>query len=345
MPEVEARYSKLAALALGLALSLVLLVAVDRAAGWLLPVEASIRYPDAYFVNTAYGVPVPGAGTYRVRSEDPTRGETIYDVRYRIDEHGLRVVPLPPAAPRPRFVVLLGGSFTYGEGLPAEHSLAAQLARRAPQLRPYTLAFHGYGPLELLSRLAFDDLSGFVAEPEGDFVFLFIDAHVARVVGNLQSHGWMRRWQTWVEDDGGRLVHVADRRDAWPFKVWLFDLLRHSRLLRLTGFDLPPGVRPRDLRKTAQAFRQMREQSLRQRPASRFWLVLFPGSRLGMPVAERLGDTDIRILDYRGLFDPRAPAHRLHRLDQHPSARAVGLLAEQLAVDLATDLAADLGAS
>ena len=58
-------------------------------------------------------------------------GRRVYDVAYRFDDHGRRIVPFDDANPE-RFLIFFGGSRTFGEGVNDDDSNLEALAGRVP---------------------------------------------------------------------------------------------------------------------------------------------------------------------------------------------------------------------
>ena len=87
----------------------------------LLAVEVVLRLAGAY---APMGYYLPKSGALRDTQSD-------YDLVYRIDARGLREMPRPLllAGAAPLRVVLVGDSFTFGQGVAAEDAMPAQLQR------------------------------------------------------------------------------------------------------------------------------------------------------------------------------------------------------------------------
>ncbi len=123
--------------------------------------------------------PAPGA---RVRSMREIDGDLIYDVRYTIDEHGLRATP--GSGDDGPAVVLFGGSFMFGEGVEDDQSLPASLARWLnDDTRILNAGFHGYGPHHMLRSLETERLDPLVSDGVEHVIYLGIDGHAKRAAG------------------------------------------------------------------------------------------------------------------------------------------------------------------
>lgn len=71
-------------------------------------------------------------------------GETIFSIHYRFNEKQRRPTPGQPKTPR-ESVYLVGCSYTYGEGLAENETIAAYMQRNLSKTAVETLAFHGWG--------------------------------------------------------------------------------------------------------------------------------------------------------------------------------------------------------
>lgn len=120
----------------------------------------------------------------RVRSvKKDSLGHSVYDVVYEADEFGRRRLPRRNGATR--FVCLFGGSFIYGEGLQNENTLGYQLHESLESYNVYNYSCRGYGPNQMLAILENRDLrSEMAAEGNGIAVYLFLDRHVGRAIGD-----------------------------------------------------------------------------------------------------------------------------------------------------------------
>lgn len=168
-------------------------------------------------------------------------GRTVYDVRYTVDENGLRVTP--PAGPDPvATVVCFGCSFMFGHGVEDAESLPYRVAARAGgRARVYNFAFHGYGPHQMLALLESGRLARIV-EPGGKVVgvYLAIADHVPRAAGV----GWWATKGPRYVLAGDTVRREGDQRDRFPLLGW-FPTLEKSEIFK--RIVIPEGAgRPED---------------------------------------------------------------------------------------------------
>ncbi len=106
-------------------------------------------------------------------------GRTIYDRQYALDTHGFRVAS--GFATRGK-IALFGCSFTFGEGVPDEQTLAAHVSRLAGQ-QAVNFGFHGYGPHQFLRALESDRPAAAGVTEMSAIVYTLLPDHVDRAAG------------------------------------------------------------------------------------------------------------------------------------------------------------------
>jgi hypothetical protein len=139
-----------------------------------------------------------------------------------------------------RVLVLVGGSYTRGNGLSDEQTSAWKLQARFPELRVQNHGTGGYGTYQ--SLLALEEIL-----PRSDVAFVlygFIDHHEVR---NVAPPGWIdllsrfsRRRQVRVPyctlDARGELVrHPPASYPAWPLRRWLATVAFAERAVAYAG--------------------------------------------------------------------------------------------------------------
>jgi hypothetical protein len=317
--------------------ALVLTVGALEAGTWALrvqaqPAEETWIDPEYYQEHPALGwAPKPGIKT---RAWKRVAGESVYDVQYSIDALGRRVTPGAEAGTRDTFLLFSGCSVTFGEGVNDTETLPHWVAERAPRVRPYNYAFHGYGPQQLLARLETQDLRAEITEPEGSLVYLFIDAHVNRAIGSMVVYtGWADTAPYYRPGPDGAVVRDGTLTTGRPATSILYSVLGHSQLLKRTHLDVPLAITEGHIDLTARILAASKRRFDQQFGAGRFVVVIFPGSRHAAGLKRALDRHGVEFLDYSALFNAADPAYALPN-DWHPTPQAHRRLAEQLVTDL-----------
>lgn len=299
---------------------------------WSEPTTETWIDPEYYQAHAALGwAPKPGI---RTRAWKRVAGEPVYDVQYSIDALGRRVAPAADAGARRSFLLLFGCSVTFGEGVNDSETLPQFIAERAPLVRPYNYAFHGYGPQQLLARLETQDLRTEVAEPDGSLLYLFIDAHVSRAIGSMVVYtAWADTapyYRLGLDNTPFRDGTLTTGRPATSV---LYSVLGQSQLLKRARLDVPLAITERHIDLTARLLAASARRFHQQFGAGRFVVVVFPGSRHAGALSRALQRYGVDTLDYSTLFDASAPQYAIPN-DWHPTPRAHQRLAEQLVTDL-----------
>ncbi len=294
---------------------------------WLAPADAP---PAAYVIGGAgggerYFVPDPVLGYrpragVRVRARRTIDGHDAYDVRYTIDDDGLRRTPGSrrdgPA------VVFFGGSFTFGEGVEDDQTLPAAFADLAGGAHVVNAGFHGYGPHQMLRSLETGRLDARVPDGVRAVVYQGIDAHVGRVAGRTT---WDLAGPSYELRDGTISYVGPFRSGPW---FWVARALAHfgpTRRLLARWLAHEAEAADRDLYVEIVA----RAASLaRERWGASFTVVYWDD--VGEVLANRLRDRGLDVLSVREALGPGERRSFALAGDGHPTARAHRRLARRL---------------
>lgn len=265
-------------------------------------------------------------------------GRVVYSQTYHFDEHVLRKIP----AAKPgldKFLLFLGCSFTWGEGVTEEESFVNRITRAAGPVNAYNLGMGGYGPNVTLSLLKNGKgdlrLSG-IRGTEGTAIYTFIDDHMPRVFASVNM---IRRghydYYPYYDLIGDRLVEVGDFGFARPLTNFAYGLIAMSEALTFFNVDLP-RYGDRQMRLFARIVAETRDLLEREFGVKRFVFSVFPGEILYFdrlkPFIEKEG---IEIFDFSQLdiYNVLNGRHTLFG-NGHPSPEAHRLYAELVAREL-----------
>jgi hypothetical protein len=280
--------------------------------------------------GTRNGYP-PGAWRSSVRT---TAGETVFDVEVKIDQLGYRETPNPSPERRTRYLMNLGCSFTFEEGLAQSDTFSARLARNAPKYHVYNHGKAGAGPFESLEALRNMKPAEELAETDGIGTYLYMSDHVRRITPSI-SYDMIYRTVPFFEFDGHEVRRYPTYVDAHPFLAFIYHLLSSSSTLGYYGINVPRGFGFQELRNTAWILRALNDSYVAKMGNDRFYVILYPEGRQTV-LPELLKEAGVKFLNYQpfdiGRYVKGSPV--LHPLDSHPSAEAVDLLAREVATDL-----------
>lgn len=264
----------------------------------------------------------------------------LYDVTYHIDAHGLRVSHDPTAtvAEGARNVLFFGCSFAFGEALSDEESLPYRFGvLSGGAFVPYNLAFHGYGPHQMLSilesgreRRAIDPAR---STPYAIYVAL-LPAHIDRVVGEA---AWDPGGPRYVLDPASAAGVARDgvfHGRAMQLALSLLDRSVFHREIVLPRLGRPVGAARRpDAEELFVRVVRRAQELFEERYGGRFLVVLWPDR--GAPTeryAKRLAERGVATVAVSELLPGYTPPPSPYHVpdDLHPSALADDELARAL---------------
>ncbi|HUP56623.1 MAG TPA: hypothetical protein VM598_04165, partial [Bdellovibrionota bacterium] len=219
-------------------------------------IDSSLKHPKGFITgDTPYLSPRPGKFRSVVRTAS---GQTIYDVTYSIDGFRRRIVPRSSQS-RERFLLLLGCSWTFGEGVEDDEALPSRVSELAPNHRVYNYGIPGGAPTDLLVRLRNSKISDELPEPRGSAAYMYFDDHLARVLGPMSLVSTWGGWKPYFEEaPGGKLEWKGSFESGRPRTTGLYRLLWKSRLLQRFDIDLPPWMTDSQLRFFARLVAELR---------------------------------------------------------------------------------------
>jgi hypothetical protein len=303
------------------------------AAGTREELEPGFEHFDARVGN------LPVAGRRSRARAFTADGRLLYDVHYSIDPQSRRLTQNLHSGPCSEALLVMGCSFVFGEGLEDAETLPSQLGVAAPELCSYNYGFRAWGPGNLLQRVRMPGFAAEFPEQQGRAVYVFIDHHLARLVGNLSLSRLNPIWR-WVLpdfrlDSQGRLEFRGIMARSRPLESRIHRLLGASGLLRHFTVDFPARFGEQDYRLFTSVVTELKAELARRKGIREFTLVFYPGSQLAPVLIPYLQGAGIRVLDYSRLDlgklveSPAIPGEGVH-----PSAAANRVLAERLARDL-----------
>lgn len=191
------------------------------------------------------------------------------------NEYGFRVTGKEKSTAQSH-LILSGCSFTFGEGVNSNETLASYLSDQFKKTNVYTIAAVGGSPADQLYLIKNFKLNSMIKEEEGIFIFnLFFD-HFDRISLTWKTLHWTSGltpvWK--LEDD--RLVFKGKLEHFFSFKfMQIINFLKLDYLwLRLTSHFR--GYELKNSHKLMISFlKQMEKEYLRQYPKGKF-LITFP---------------------------------------------------------------------
>lgn len=252
----------------------------------------------------------------------------IYDVHFSFDAFGRRITPSRPHAQYN--IVMLGDSFTLGEGLNDDQTAAYQLAQMRPEAQVYNLGASGYGPNDIYYELTHPEESARLngIENRRSIIFYsFMGHHMERLLCRSsclkEENNWMQQkpyYQLVGKSDELHLNGTYDKRYVTNFFYHLFNMFY---FVQINDLHLPPYYTRANYRLFAEIVSQIQKKSLEMFNGADFFFVLSPGifsgvvgSNIGRAVAKK----GIHVLDYTNLNIKEIAQQKAQiPMDGHPS--------------------------
>lgn len=262
-------------------------------------------------------------------------GENLaYDYVLRTDQFARRIVSSPvPGDAEPKsaaqFLIWLGGSFMFGEGLPDEQTLDSQTSQLLATFRTYNYAVPGYGLANVLAQAESTPFKDQVPERRGVVLYLFPGFHVDRMVGGLQSIDWIGLIPHFRRE-GNLLVRDGFLQVKHPIRTWLKRFYNKTFLRQKFQLSWPFHITDDDIQKACLAIAQVRDRVTAHFESADFFLVLHPNTEQ-IDVSACLAQYSVPTIDLRQTFAEVPDDELKIPYDGHPSAKANQLLAERIA--------------
>ncbi len=261
------------------------------------------------------------------------KGKKIMHCQYSMDSLSRRATPdFFKSNNNKKFACFFGCSFTYGFLLKSDQTLAAQFAKADTNFRSYNYALNGYGTQQLLSTLKMKSIQNEIHEKDGVFIYPFIDHHVRRVIGDQYVMGnfdWAmeRPYYSLCHDS---LILNGDFNER-PCTNFLYRALNKSYALKYFQIRFPLSVDEEDIALTAKIIDESYKSYKVKFKNDNFYVLIFPGQKI--KIGNYLKVKKIKVLDYSKLYNIGNPMYHIPG-DNHPSALACKIIAEQLAKDI-----------
>lgn len=276
-------------------------------------------------------------GTYRSFIREKVSGKTVYDVQYSLDEYGRRKTPQENEGARKKHALFFGCSYTMGEGVEDNQTLPSAFARSAPSYHAYNMGFSGSGPQGVLDRIRTSNFLEGVNERDGIGVYLFMSAHVDRVLGRM---GCLATWcdtQAYAfEDSAGEINIEGTFETSRPYLIKFYKFFWGLEFRKFFKIDWPTYRTQKELGFFARVVSALKKEYQRKFGNNEFYVVFYPGQpKLAYDLKQEFEKLEIKYLDYSN-FDLSTMTEVPVRipLEGHPSAEAYRIVGGLIARDL-----------
>jgi hypothetical protein len=293
-------------------------------------------------------VPISGV---RAHSSKMEGGKLLYNVTYSIDSNGLRIPPPANTESPSACIAFFGDSFTFGEGLEDNETLAYQVAvQSGGRFRTFNFGFHGYGPHQMLAAVEYGVVRRVVNCRPDYAIYQAIPDHAARVAGKVPYGKHAPRYQLTAAGDIGYAGHFDD--DA----TWLMSGTRQqfikSAMYRWLQNVTRSAISDDDVHLMLAIVRRTREQLAAQYPGIQFHVILWINSKREEAIYQQLqhGLRELSVPVH--LVEDILPGYRLGASnyvlsdkDRHPTALANRTLASYVVTKIVKEQPAGSAAS
>lgn len=284
------------------------------------------NYPNEFTADDVTGYkPSPNTKARQIKR---TKNEIIFDVIYTFDELGRRTTPVKKIKSQNKYISLFGCSFTYGHGLNDNETLNYYIASLQKNYYPYN---YGIGAGAIHQQLALSNTQDFmsdVKEPEGAFVYIFIDDHVNRALGKAHNITFMSNTPYFEENEFDEMVTRGSFNKVRPLYtqslIWINKMFGQN-ILKGRIF---PDFGKSDEIKFCKIVTQAKKVLQKKFPNSPFIFYVHPFSSAPQEVKNCLVQNGVHYRQGTHFNDARPLI--IHALDSHPNAAANKIVAQEI---------------
>jgi hypothetical protein len=254
----------------------------------------------------------------------------VYKQYYRTDPFRRRINPPSyPDSTYNEFAMVTGCSFAFGYGLSENQTLSHYLDSITGK-RSYNYGVAGHGTQQTLALLQSRALKQEIGEENGVLVHLFIDDHIARLIGSR------RLIKLWAQNfpyyylDGEELKRNGS---FWTGRHWLtrfYRAISQSAFIDLFDIDFPWYVSNGHMRLFGAVLEESKREFLEQYPNGKFVVVIGPNSKLASRLVEELNHRNVDVLDLSNLLNKEEKQYKIHWTEGHPNGNYYRAIAVEI---------------
>ncbi len=326
-------------------------IAVDHKwIGAKFPISSTIHYPKPTPPNTHSITDYVGLddGHYRIKKDYIGRSSSrfnrgketflVYDVQVTIDKFGRRLSRAARSELNSdRHLVLMGCSYTFGDGINDDETLAWQINQIQSTFEAYNNGVGGTGPNDALWRVTHGGMLDGLHSKKGVAVYTFIESQMPRATYSTFNSPWGQALSAF-KNENGKLIYIGNFTNARPWATVIYNYLAETNTFRFFRLRWPPLFNS-DYDYVAHLASQLRDEYLRQTsPANHFVFVIYPEHLYmidGKKLRAALSHRQVPFIDYSS-YNTAEHSEVPTRIDYngHPNKVSQAIYARWLLHDL-----------
>lgn len=275
-----------------------------------------------------------------VRLIPPNENVVAYNVEYKINSNKRREVENQKAKTKAsRFVLSLGDSFTFGEGVTTGEDYPSLLAKKlSPDFMVYNFGKPGYGPNDLLFRLQ-TNLESFkdIKQNDGVAIWYFVSAQLERTACGFRC--FLRQHNYYISDKpryelvDNKLVFLGKFGQTIPFWQKLLPIIAESEALKFGINHLAVVYTENEYKTFVAMLKEIKTLLEQSKNLKKFYFLNTESYDLDPQLYGFLQQAGIEVLDFTQVPKPKFEESRIP-YDWHPNATYYWFVSEMLKTTL-----------
>lgn len=277
---------------------------------------------------------VPRANTEVRVTQIHDKNEVLYDVTYHFDQFGRRRTPTEEEN-HSRFMIFLGDSNTFGQGLNDDQTYPYFVGQAFPHYKVYNYAFTGYGPNNVMALVDSGRLLQEVKESAGIVIYPFAAYMADRLVGTVQFFGWAHGDYPYYElNESNQLQRNGHFASAYPLLLPIITFFSKLGIVKYFNLHWPDPYKGDAFKKVCASFPYLKNKIAESWSQVKFVVVLKrEPSQPKQLIIQCLQDHHIPFVDLESIWN-WDESWNLHRFDGHFSEKANRIRAKETASQL-----------
>ena len=258
--------------------------------------------------------------------------DTVYDVKYAIDEYWKRITPNYDST-KSKHALFFGCSITYGVGLHENETFPYYFQELSGSYNAYNFSYPGYGAHQMLARMQFQDLTEQVKEKDGIAFYIFFDDHINRSIGSMNTYvNWGSGGPYYYMDDN-KLIRNKLFKNGRYYTSKMYELLYQTSIVQYFNLDFPLKLTHTHIDLFVEMILASKNEYHSQFGNDDFYVILYPtyqniSTQDYKYFKTALEAKKIKYIDLQK-FITYGPEHTLGG-DPHPNANTNKILVEEL---------------